>query len=269
MTLTPTRLSGIYAVTAAGALTLALAAAPAAAATISCTFSPTGLGGSCDAEDDNDFGTVFFGNAARYAFDPDGGGPDYFLDIIFDDVIDEFELEIENVHRTPEEMAAKFAANFPGYVCVPIFAGSCVEFIMTPVLDDEEVGWAQEGPRGPGAIQGYTMTISWFAATDPPFNDPSILKYDGSSPDGSYDRNITVPGSYFNGDPPPFPPGTCEICIEFAKSGDDPGIGGRDIAFSVNTVAQQVPEPATLALMGLGLGAVAYVSRRRRRPVSR
>ena len=219
-----------------------------------------------------------FFDEARFAFDPDDDGDvDYIMDLFFDVVEGPFAVSVSAEHKTQAEMAPSFAANFPGYMCVPIFQLThCVEF--TVVADEPNNNtWVSEGGRGttPGNI-GYDMVIRWFAATDPPYSNPKMLKHDGTDTTAQYDFDMTIPGSYFvdpeDGPPAPdcddncVPPdsceGPCDILFAFqgSKPPGDPGIGGRDIQFSVNTVA--VPEPVSGLLLGAGLGAWLYRRRR-------
>jgi hypothetical protein len=225
------------------------------AATITCTF---GTDGSCSATG-NDFGFVS-DNIATFGFDPDlVGGTDYFLDLEFENRLGIFDVSVTNIHYPQNPDDPRFT-NFD-VICIPIFDGvggpACVE------LDIDAPG------PGPDTWEGfYNLVVRWFADTDGDYPDEPggrvRLKKDSSPEDGIYDKDITVEGSYFAEDD------DCTEC-EFAlgdKIPGDPGIGGRDIAFSTNTpVHQQVPEPATLALMGIGLGAVAYFARRRRTAV--
>ena len=162
-------------------------------------------------------------------------------------VIGGFEVTINDIRTDQSAVSDRLGPNF---VCLPI-AGlgpgqNCVEFEVQGPLPVQGVNFTGD----------YRIDIVWLALTDGAFPDAPggrvRLLHDSSLVPGNGFADITIPGSYFS-----------ELCtIECVP---DPGIGGRDSNFQSFIVAQaQVPEPATLTLIGSGLAGAIAVRRRRR-----
>jgi PEP-CTERM motif len=204
-----------------------------------------------------------------------GGSAPYRLGLRFDQVIGEFDVTITDFAFTEAEMLARLTA-FPGYQPVPIGDDPVrpyIEFRVTgqpaPCTTDAECEaanntWRSDpSTRGPATEFGYDMRIYWLADTDAMFPDPHFLHNTGDD-DELYDFDMTVPGSYAT-----FVP--CDVfntCSARAATVGDPAIGGRDDMFNAFTLADptatDVPEPASLLLLGSGISGLVYRRRRRK-----
>jgi PEP-CTERM motif len=219
---------------------------------ITCSFG-TGAG-TCDVLSGYGSGTES-GSSATYLFDPDGtGGHDYALTLTFDQINGDFDVTIQDFLLTSEDLTAKYAANFPNAVCVPIYDASlgsfCVEFDITAPDPGPDTWESSDSP-----FLGYQIDISWNAPTDPDFPGDTIRMLKDSGPtNGVYDKDITIPGSYF-----------CTGICSTALTGD-PGISGQDNDFSAVSVASEsVPEPTGILLFTTGLAGLMYRRRVRGR----
>ena len=131
------------------------------------------------------------------------------------------------------------------YHCVFLTGSQCVEFVITA----PERSWT-----------GYLFTIAWLFPTDPIFPN-------GDSTPGQI-RVLQNPGGDGSLD------FTIDMCLAFPTPGCDyfagafdPAISSGDTDFSsmiVASTAAPIPEPATVLLVGSGLGTLLYRRRRRR-----
>jgi hypothetical protein len=168
----------------------------------------------------------------------------YAFELTFQQINGSFDVSVEAIENP--SLAGRLPA---GYVCVPIAGLSCVEFEVSA-----------PGPGNTTWSGFYDIFITWFADTDPLFpNTPvdqsglgriRILHNLGSTTSNAFETDITIPGSY---------------CLQCLPPGDA-GIGGTDNNFQSFIVAQApaIPEPATILLLGSGVGALWYRRRRGR-----
>ena len=160
-------------------------------------------------------------------------GP-YDLKLKFDSLVNT-SITVQDLLTTQEQLTGgpNRLSAFPDHTCVQIVAGNCVEFHVT----------AQSG------LGFYDMFIHWDLNTNLGFsNNPgNRIRLLHAVGDDTYDKDITVFGTY----------------------DDDPGIGGRDNNFQQFLVTQGVPEPATVLLIGSGLGLLYHRHRRRRDAVGK
>jgi PEP-CTERM motif len=221
---------------------MALASASADAAAINCVT--TANDGSCDASGFYVGGAGEQSNTWKFFT----GGTDstllYTLEISGTPVTT-FSLDVFDFVVTQTEFSTVFEgppplSNFPTALCIPTFDEEhCGLF---DVFATGEVDW----------VDGYLMTITWFANESPLSQPPddgtnTILR----APDYAVYTETLADIDY---DPSPTP--------------TDPGMGGRGDGFSrfaAVTNVTTVPEPASLLLVGTGLGGFLYRSRRARR----
>lgn len=198
-------------------------------------------------------GSVAVETSSITYYGPSGGGVvsntfdfvTYTFELTFDNVAPSavFDVLVDNVITNQDAVTSRLAANFPGYMCVPIAGGTdCVDFEVT-APDPGSVTWSGS----------FDIFIHWDADTNSSFpNTPDdrirMLHNRGDVPGNGFDTDITTLGSY-------------EL---------EPGLGGRDNNFQSFLIAQApeataVPEPATLLMVGSGLSGLFYQRRRRRR----
>ena len=183
-------------------------------------------------------------NQRVFDFRPLGSG--YKVVLEFDNVHGQFEITMQDFFTNQADLlSGGRLANFSDHTCVTIHEFTdCVDFHV-----------AAPGPSSSTWTGFYNMFIYWDADTNAVFpNGPGqrirMLHNMGSTPGDAFDTDITINASYFPGSP----------------SVIDPGIGGRDNNFQSFIVTQApIPEPATLLLVGSGVGALLYNRRRRRR----
>jgi PEP-CTERM motif len=135
----------------------------------------------------------------------------------------------------------------PGGTCIPILDSSSCSFFqifnLTPGVTPDQM-WQN----------GYEMTIAWFPNANP--LSSALLNQSNTQirrrPDGAPGFTDVLTDSQF------FPS---------TLPGEDPGLSGRGDGFSTFTpfTIQQVPEPATLALLGVGISGLVYRKRRLKR----
>ena len=219
-----------------------------------------------------------FGSSAT-ACTPNGGSPgggvenegttalyywgDYALRLEFENVVGNFDIGVTNeeISQDSEVMDARLAL-FPNQVCVPIADGSniCVVFHFSGDTTPSETTWNGD----------WTATIFWLADTnaDYPGSTVRVLHELGADTDNTFDTDVTF-GEYCASEcgfpsPPPCVGDGCPIIV-LAPSIDDPAIGGRDDNFQSIMVTSEltpVPEPASMLLVGAGLGSLLYRRRR-------
>jgi PEP-CTERM motif len=134
----------------------------------------------------------------------------------------------------------------PGGTCIPILNSSSCAFFQIFNLStvSPEDMW----------LNGYEMTIAWFPNANP--LSSALLNQSNTQirrrPDGAPGFTDVLTDSLF------FPE---------TLPGQDPGLSGKGDGFSTFTpfTIQQVPEPATLALLGAGISGLVYRKRRLKR----
>jgi hypothetical protein len=274
---TPSRFSMATKLVQAAALAatlvpLSTVEADAAPLTITCGFggAEAGDGTVCDVPLFSGVG----GEGGFYSAFFDWGP--YSLTLEFFDVRGPFVIGVTNNEITQDAMAdsGRLADNFPNDICVPIADGTttCVSFRFSGDIIPTDDTW-----RGM-----WQATINWDADTNAGYpgatvrvrharGDDCAGPDDGCEPNGpdDFDTDITIPDSYC--------PEDCfdeEVERAFRKfqrwlgidRPTDPEIASTDDNFQdiMVTSQQVIPEPATLALLGAGLGSLAYRRRSKR-----
>jgi hypothetical protein len=208
---------------------LALGPVPAEPATILCVSQSEACAGSYTSNE------VPESNIWKFVLGENDSAPLYTIEIVGTPLSD-FTLSIADSVTDQSALDENGSlANFPGATCVPIYDQfSCALFNVYNT--DGEVLWAN----------GYLMTITWFANTNPASQPPddgrnAILR----APDYETFTAALDDPAY---DPSPTP--------------TDPAMSGRGDGFSTFGVFRTVPEPFSVALFGVGIGAGLYRRRR-------
>lgn len=236
-------------------LALGLTPARVEAAPITCGFGGASgdTGGTCGFFDET---------AVLYSWQAQSPAAPYAVYLDFDEVGGPFSVTINDL-QIPQ---TSYVGRGPG-VCIPIANGisTCVEFEVTAPPSGENT-WSGD----------YLMTVLWDINTNAAYPDEDgrirLLHNRGDVPGTQFDSDITILGSYCPANCSPFGPGEGEgggeggEDIEFLvhNSLTDPAISGLDDNFQSFIVVQlpaQVPEAATLLMLGGGLAA--FYRRRR------
>jgi hypothetical protein len=194
-------------------------------------------------------------NAAFYYFDL-GTTFDNLLRVTVDTVLADFGLTF-----TRDFLAAgtTFGPMFPNYTCVAYgVAGQCVEYTTSlPPIDGVE----------------YSGQITWLIAWNQPIGTspiPDILHDTSNDADDLYDELLqgvffdpTLGPANFACDSPYYQ--SCPVIgfSSFAKVGDPVRAAVSDNFSKVVVAQQNVPEPGTLALLGLGFSGLVLNRKRR------
>ena len=184
-----------------------------------------------------------------------GTGAEHLLRITIDSVLQSFGLRVRRDLIVPGPIPG-----FPDYTCVAYgLSGQCVDYTA---LDPPALGTEYLGP------------VTWLIAWEQPIGTSPIpeIFHDETPVDGTYDELLegiffspTLGPRDFNCDNPYY-----ATCGGFggpsaALKVGDPVRAALSDNFSRVIVGQQtVPEPGTLALLGLTLGGFALNARRRR-----
>jgi hypothetical protein len=183
------------------------------------------------------------GNTRVFDFRPLGSG--YKVVLEFENLHGQIDVTMTDVFTNQSALSSGGRLdNFPNHTCVTIHEFTdCVDFHVTA-----------PGPSSSTWTGFFNLFIYWDADTNALFPNGTgqirMLHNLGSTSGNDFDTDITIPGSYFAGSP--------DVA--------DPGIGGRDNNFQSFIVTHApIPEPATLLLVGSGVGALLYNRRRRRR----
>jgi hypothetical protein len=236
----------IHAAALAAAL-VPLGAVVVDAAVISCVTSEvSGGSGGC------------FGVTGSYT---SGGGEDtntwkFFTDAslttliytleIKGDPANDFSLDVDD-RQVPFLNLESFNIAFPDAECIPMAdETTCVIF---DVFEDGEANW----------LDGYYLEMRWFAPDDSVMKPPDDgLNHIFKSEDGFLFNDVLAPVCPGEG------LGT--NCYNPDVDPIDPALGGRGDSFTsfLGGRSSSVPEPATLSLIGMGIGAALYKRRRNR-----
>lgn len=212
-------------------------------------------------------------NVSYYLYDTAFFGFEHLLRITVDTVLEPFGLAF---FRNYLPAGTTFPPDFSNYTCVAYAVdGQCVEYRGVYAEDEEEGEFAPIDGTEFQPEQGieYSGLITWLISWAQPVGTspiPDILHEigEGGDTDEIYDEILT--GIYFSPvlGPDAFDcdaPYTAVCFSEFStsKAPGDPTRAGTSDNFTNVVVAQQVPEPGTLALLGLVAAGVLLKRRQR------